>query len=218
MKDRLPFTYILHYLPTNQYYYGSRYAKGCHPSQLWTTYYTSSKKIKQLISEHGTDVFRAKITRTFNTKEEARVWEHKFLKKVKASNNPKWLNQHNGDGNFLNKGGLKLSVEHRKKISENNKGKLKPGTKFAMMGNNHSKGNKFSDESRKKLSISRLGNKNRLGIKHSIEIKNLISQKTSEALKGKPKKTTSCPHCNKVGGAGNMKRYHFQFCKSLTSK
>ena len=74
MKDRLPFTYILHYLPTNQYYYGSRYAKGCHPSQLWTTYYTSSKKIKQLISEHGTDVFRAKITRTFNTKEEAIQW------------------------------------------------------------------------------------------------------------------------------------------------
>jgi group I intron endonuclease len=72
-----------------------------------------------------------------------------------------------------------------------------------------------SQETLQKLSKVRMGNKNRLGIKHSEEIKKIISERTSQALKGVPKKTVTCPHCNKTGGAGNMKRYHFDFCKSL---
>jgi len=65
-----------------------------------------------------------------------------------------------------------------------------------------------------KLSESRKGNKYRLGIKHSDEIKKIISKRTSEALKGKPKNKVSCPHCHKIGGQGNMKRYHFNNCKN----
>lgn len=72
-----------------------------------------------------------------------------------------------------------------------------------------------SQETLQKLSMINIGNKNRLGIKHSVETKKLISEKTSQALKDVPKKTVTCPHCNKTGGAGNMKRYHFDFCKSL---
>jgi len=215
MNDRTPFTYRLYCKATNQYYYGSRYSKGCHPSQLWTMYYTSSKIIKQLISEHGKDSFAVKITKVFNTKEEARRWEHRFLSKVKASTSPKWLNQHNGAGDFLNKGGLPLSVEHKKKISEAHKGKPKPGTSKAMMNNTIRKGVKFTECQRQNVSNARLGNQNRLGKSHSEEIKNIISQRTSLALKGKPKTTIACPHCGQVGGAGNMKRYHFDFCKKL---
>jgi hypothetical protein len=212
MKDRIPFTYLLKFKPTGQYYYGSRYSKYCHPSQLWTTYYTSSKVIRQLIKEHGQDSFEFKITRIFENKESARIWEHRFLAKVKASKNPKWLNQHNGAGDFINKGGLKFSEEHKRKISEAHKGKPKPKTAKAMKGNTNSKGNKFSEESRKKLSIARIGNKNRLGILHSDEIKKIISERTSLALKGKPKNVVTCPHCGKSGGQGNMKRYHFINC------
>ena len=29
-----------------------------------------------------------------------------------------------------------------------------------------------------------------------------------------PKKKVTCPHCGKIGGAGNMKRYHFENCGS----
>lgn len=217
MKDRIPFTYLIYCKPTGQYYYGSRYGKYCHPSQLWTTYYTSSKIVKQLILEHGEDAFNVKITRIFGSKEDARLWEYRFLSKVKASTNSKWLNQHNGDGNFLNKGGHKLSEAHRKKLSQAFKGIPKPGTANAMRGNNHNKGKKFSEESRAKCSAARMGNKNRLGVKHSDEIKKLISERTSAALKGIPKKTIVCPHCNKTGGAGNMKRYHFDYCKHYQS-
>lgn len=212
MKDRIPFTYLLYCRPTGQYYYGSRYGKHCHPSQLWTTYYTSSKIIKQLILEYGEDAFVVKITRTFDKKEEAREWEHRFLCKVKASTNPIWLNQHNGDGEFFNKGGRKLSEEHRRKLSEAFKGIPKPGTSIAMKGNNHNKGKKFSDESKSKCSKSKIGNQNRVGIKHSDDIKKLISERTSQALKGIPKKTIICPHCKKVGAIANMKRYHFDNC------
>jgi len=36
----------------------------------------------------------------------------------------------------------------------------------------------------------------------------LISTKT-----GMKYKESVCPHCNKKGGGGNMKRYHFNNCK-----
>ncbi len=39
-----------------------------------------------------------------------------------------------------------------------------------------------------------------------------FSKKLSDACKGK-RKIVTCPHCNKVGGGGNMQRYHFDKCK-----
>ena len=37
--------------------------------------------------------------------------------------------------------------------------------------------------------------------------------KIGACQKGKQKITLTCPHCNKVGRGGNMKRYHFDNCK-----
>lgn len=31
---------------------------------------------------------------------------------------------------------------------------------------------------------------------------------------GKKLSTIECPHCGKIGGKGNMQRYHFEYCKS----
>jgi predicted GIY-YIG superfamily endonuclease len=36
----------------------------------------------------------------------------------------------------------------------------------------------------------------------------------SAGCKGHKKSTIECPHCQKIGGAGNMRRYHFDNCKS----
>ena len=99
-----PFTYCITFIPTGQRYYGSRYANNkkemAHPSQLWTTYFTSSKIIFDLIEEHGKDAFIFEVRKTFKTKEETVSWESKFLTKIGAAQSPKWLNGHNGGSTF----------------------------------------------------------------------------------------------------------------------
>ena len=59
-----------------------------------------------------------------------------------------------------------------------------------------------SIESRLKMSNSQKGRK------HSEKTKLKMSMSAS-----KPKKKVECPFCNKVGGQGNMMRYHFNNCK-----
>lgn len=50
--------------------------------------------------------------------------------------------------------------------------------------------------------------------------KEAIRLKLSESFKGKKPKFTviECPHCKKTGYEGNMKRWHFDNCKLLTTK
>jgi len=55
--------------------------------------------------------------------------------------------------------------------------------------------------------------------------KDNIFKKISETLNGKykgvkkgPQKNIECPHCNKIGGESNMKRYHFDNCKKLVRR
>lgn len=95
MKETIPFTYKLIFKPTGQYYYGVRWAKGCHPKDLWSIYFTSSKYVKQLIKEYGKDSFEYKVTKTFKNKKDASDWELKLLKKVNAKDNVKFINKSN---------------------------------------------------------------------------------------------------------------------------
>lgn len=120
-----PFTYCITFLPTGQRYYGVRYAKGCHPSQLWTTYFTSSKIISNLIEEYSKDSFAVEVRKTFTNRNSALNWETKFLTKINAANHPEWLNGHNGDLKWNNVGGYKLTKKTlsnmRKPKSESHK-------------------------------------------------------------------------------------------------
>lgn len=88
----IPFTYRITCIPTKQHYYGVRYQEGCSPSDLWVTYFTSSKLVHSLIEEHGPEQFRTEIRRIFNNKDAACMWEYKVLCKLQAHNNPLWLN------------------------------------------------------------------------------------------------------------------------------
>ena len=40
-------------------------------------------------------------------------------------------------------------------------------------------------------------------------------KKISNALKGKTRKKITCPHCSKLGGNNNMKRWHFSNCREI---
>lgn len=86
------FTYYIYNRVTNQHYYGARWKTGCHPNDLWNTYFTSSKKVKQLIKEYGKDSFDIQIRKIFDTKEQCQLWEQKVLIKLKVKTREDWLN------------------------------------------------------------------------------------------------------------------------------
>jgi hypothetical protein len=95
-----PYFYIIQDTRNGMYYAGAKWAQGCHPSDFMIEggYITSSDTIKKLIEQHGLDVFVIRKIRTFKTADEAYNYETRFLKKIKARNNPKFYNGHENDG------------------------------------------------------------------------------------------------------------------------
>jgi hypothetical protein len=75
----IPFTYLIKCIPTNQFYYGVKYSKNCQPSDLWTSYFTSSKYVRSLIGKYGKDAFEFQIRKTFKSQKKAKIWESKVL-------------------------------------------------------------------------------------------------------------------------------------------
>lgn len=158
-----PYTYLIKFLPTGQVYYGSSFAnnkwKVAHPSQLWTTYFTSSKEIKKLIAVHGKNAFAVSVRRCFDTKEKTIVWENKILTKFNAAHNPTWLNKSNGSDKFVCS---QHSAESKKKMSD---------CRIGVKRNPH------SEETRKKLSQARQGKPSwNKGLKMTDETKLKMSE------------------------------------------
>lgn len=96
-----PYAYHLYHTPTEKHYYGIRYSKNCSPSDLWNTYFSSSKIVHSLIKEYGKDSFVVTVRKVFDNIDKAILWETKFLTKINAKDNDKWLNQHNGGKTFI---------------------------------------------------------------------------------------------------------------------
>mgnify|MGYP003350767656 CR=1 FL=1 len=72
------------------WYYGVRFSKSSFPEELWVSYFTSSKYVKQYRKMYGEpDVIQ--IRKTFDDKEKARIWEHKVLRRMKVIRDEKWL-------------------------------------------------------------------------------------------------------------------------------
>lgn len=118
-----PFSYHLYHIPTGKHYYGIKHSKDCHPNQLWTTYFSSSKIVKQFIVEYGENSFSWEVRRIFDTTTAALAWEHKVLRRLGAARSEWWINRHNGGTQFR-------SPQHqsdycRRRASETHKGKPK---------------------------------------------------------------------------------------------
>ena len=92
MHDRTPYTYLLKFKPTGQVYYGCRYGKGCHPSDLFLTYFTSSKIVKKLILVYGIDAFSYEVRRIFHSKQKCIEWEQRILHHFNVLTNTTFLN------------------------------------------------------------------------------------------------------------------------------
>jgi len=81
MSKNIPFAYRIGWSKFDLYYYGIRYSKNCHPSDLWTKYFTSSKIVKNIRNILGEpDVIE--IRKTFNNKYLCIKWEKRILSLV----------------------------------------------------------------------------------------------------------------------------------------
>ena len=137
---KLPFFYIIQHKTSKLYYAGSKYARAqslkreTNLATFMTNdgYITSSKSIQQIIKHEGCDSFMIKKIVLFNSIEQTRAYEAKFLQRVNAAANKSWLNKSNsgGNGSYIRKKGIKgkpHTEETKRRISEKAIGrKLKP--------------------------------------------------------------------------------------------
>lgn len=90
--DRTPYAYLIGWPEANLWYYGCRYAKACHPSDIMVTYMTSSKSVKQYIKQHGLPTV-VKARKVFNTATECRQWEARVLRRMHVVESDNWFNK-----------------------------------------------------------------------------------------------------------------------------
>lgn len=114
-----PYTYLIGWPNLNTWYYGVRWRPNCHPSDLWTKYFTSSKYVKTFREKHG-EPSVVQIRRIFSAPDKARAWEHRVLARIKADVNPLFLNK--TINNVPTMLGRKHSDETKQKIRESNIG------------------------------------------------------------------------------------------------
>jgi hypothetical protein len=98
-----PYTYLIGWTGLNKWYYGRRTRRGCTPSELCVTYFTSSVIVHQYIKEYGLpDVIC--VRKVFNTVVDCIKHEVTVLTRLNAAKSNKWLNQHNGGNKFSTTG------------------------------------------------------------------------------------------------------------------
>jgi NUMOD3 motif-containing protein len=167
-----PYIYYLRWSKLGKQYLGCRFRRGCHPSDLWVSYFSSSKVVQKIRREYGSpDII--KIVRVFNAKEGALSkeeqstiveTEHRYLSLFQAMQNEKWLNLCNGGS--AQPPEFRHSDDTRQRMSAPHK-KIPNGCL----------GKKRSEETKAKLRAARLQQKDpRLGKKHSEEAKRKMSE------------------------------------------
>jgi len=91
--DRTPYTYLIGWPEANLWYYGCRYAKACHPTDIMVTYMTSSANVKQYIKQHGMPTV-VQARKVFQTVAECRQWETRVLQRMRVVESENWFNKH----------------------------------------------------------------------------------------------------------------------------
>lgn len=111
-------TYLFYWTEHLVAYYGVRYAADATLESIGTTYLSSSTYVKAFIEKHGRpDV--VEVRRIFDTKQLAKAWEEKVLRRLSAISSPKWLNRANNNA-FS---GAVMDAETKASISKSRTGK-----------------------------------------------------------------------------------------------
>ncbi len=129
-----------------------------------------------------------------------------------------------GNPNYGNKGelcvwfGRSHTDETRQKISEAQKGRVFTKEHKANMRKPKSEEGRAAIALARKTSEYRPSEETKQKLSEALKGRVITedhANKIASALKGVPKKRVTCPHCNKSGAVGLMKRHHFDNCKHL---
>jgi hypothetical protein len=205
-----PYTYLIGWSNHKLYYYGVRYAKTCDPLELWVTYFTSSKYVKEFVKNNG-DPDIISIRKTFNDANSARAWESKVLKRLCVKDRNDFLNM--TDNKSISLDACKKGQE---KIDY-----IKVGQSLKKFYENADK--EYIEEIKSKRRKGLLNKSEYAAKKQSEGIREYQKKSWSDPIRKeersklmrKPKSKSQCPHCNKIGGSGIMKRWHFDNCKAI---
>lgn len=122
-SERTPYTYLIGWSTLNTWYYGLRFAKDCHPTDLFVKYFTSSKHVKNFIQRHGyPDIIQIRQIFKSNEVDKARIFEHKVLRRLHADHRDDFLNKSTGLS-IPSQLGIPKSEETKEKLSNSGKGK-----------------------------------------------------------------------------------------------
>lgn len=187
-----PYTYLIGWSQHNKFYYGVRFAAGCTPKDLWVSYFTSSKHVQIFREKHGEpDIIQ--IRKTFLNATQAKIWEENVLRKMNVILDKRFLNK-NINGRFIKEG--PQSKEHIEKRVLSTVNTRKRNNSYVI-----------TKEHRKKLSEKTKGITKPFSRRHAKSVKEHIKKLNSKKIE--------CPHCGKNGQYSNMKRWHFENCKSI---
>ena len=240
-----PYTYIIKHNPSGKVYYGVRSANKVDPEQdLWKKYFTSSPGVQKLIEETGADSFDAEIRKTFDTQEQAVVWETKVLRRMRVLESDLWINQNvagyiiptaesNAKISAYHKGKPKTH-EHKRKLSLSQKGSNRPWVVKNLPNDTSGENNgmfnkKHTLETKRKISEAKQGSTPwNVGIPISEEQRAKQSAamrgrkmdpevvaRRAAAQRGAKRPTKTCPHCGTVVAANTYARWHGDRCKNL---
>lgn len=155
------YTYLIGWKSLDKWYYGVRYSKDCHPSDLFVSYFTSSFYVKEFIKNFGMpDV--VEVRRTFQTRQDAIAWEHKVLRRMAAVKKEKWLNRTDNKAILTDKHptrGKTLKEIYGEEVA----------TAMCEQKSKRQRGRKLSDITKQKISQAHLGKK--LSEEHKQKIK-----------------------------------------------
>lgn len=125
----MPYTYLIGWSKLQKFYYGVRYSKNCDPSDLWVSYFSSSKFVARYRKKFGEpDIIS--IRKTFQDGKSARIWESKVLNRLDVANHSKFLNETNGSWGLSH---YEITEQHRRKLSLALKGKKKTSEHIAKL-------------------------------------------------------------------------------------
>lgn len=204
------------HIPTLKWYVGARYGKDAHPND---NYICSSVYVKPLIQQNPNQW--QKIIVDIGTPDEMLLLESNILQAADAKNDPRSLNQHNGDSKFR----LKFRTEESKiKQSQSTKGRSNIWAKGKASWNKGLKGYYFHSEKTKKYNSERQrGEKNhmfgRKGILNPNFGKKLDGTRVKEIRKDKywSAYRCSCILCHKEVSNGTLENHiGSRFCLGYT--